>query len=127
MMSIFARCSLILALSLPAITASAEKVYLYTENFPPYNMSGEGRAFEHKAADIDGLCAEMVKAIVAHTDLDYMMKLRSWTYGYGRALEKKNHGIFCTTYTEERASTIQMGGSAYPQSMDNIRSSRQRL
>ena len=35
--------------------------------------------------------------------LDYVIKLRNWNYGYNRALNKRNHGIYCTTYTENRA------------------------
>lgn len=97
--------ALMLALfgSLASVPASAsEKLYLYTENFPPYNMSATGRAFEHNENSIDGICTEMVKAILQTTDLDYVIKLRNWDYGYNRALDKKNHGIFCTTFTEER-------------------------
>jgi len=94
----FASLVVVLAgMSAPAL--SSEKLYLYTENFPPYNMSATGRAFEHNGDQIDGLCTEMVKAILHNTDLDYVMKLRNWDYGYNRALNKPNHGIFCTTYT----------------------------
>jgi polar amino acid transport system substrate-binding protein len=38
------------------------------------------------------------------------MKLRNWDYGYNRALNKPNHGIFCTTYTEERANKFKWVG-----------------
>lgn len=93
----------------PSAQAS-DKLYLYTENFPPYNMSATGRAFEHKGADIDGLCTEMVKAILSHTSLDHVIKLRNWDYGYNRALSKPNHGIFCTTYTESRAPKFKWVG-----------------
>ncbi|MBU2872923.1 transporter substrate-binding domain-containing protein [Marinobacter salexigens] len=97
--------------SLAAVPASAsEKLYLYTENFPPYNMSATGRAFEHNENSIDGICTEMVKAILQATDLDYVIKLRNWNYGYNRALSKANHGIFCTTYTEERAPLFKWVG-----------------
>lgn len=102
--------SLILSLaSTPQVSAS-EKLYLYTENFPPYNMSATGRAFEHNGDSIDGLCTEMVKAILGHTSLDYVIKLRNWDYGYNRAKDKKNHGIFCTTYTEKRAPMFKWVG-----------------
>ncbi|ONF44509.1 transporter substrate-binding domain-containing protein [Marinobacter lutaoensis] len=105
----FASLVVVLAgMSAPAL--SSEKLYLYTENFPPYNMSATGRAFEHNGDQIDGLCTEMVKAILHNTDLDYVMKLRNWDYGYNRALNKPNHGIFCTTYTEERANKFKWVG-----------------
>ncbi|WP_298451506.1 transporter substrate-binding domain-containing protein [uncultured Marinobacter sp.] len=89
---------------------ASDKLYLYTENFPPYNMSSSGRAFEHNATEIDGICTEMVKAILKNTDLDYVIKLRNWDYGYNRALDKSNHGIFCTTFTEERENRFKWVG-----------------
>lgn len=98
-----------LAMTASAVQA-AERLYLYTENFPPYNMSGSGRAFEHSAEDINGLCTELVIAALKQTDLEYRIKLRNWDYGYNRALSKPNHGIFCTTYTEERAPLFKWVG-----------------
>lgn len=89
---------------------AAERLYLYTENFPPYNMSLSGRAFEHNAEDIGGLCTELVTAALKSTNLEYRIKLRNWDYGYNRALSKPNHGIFCTTYTEDRAPLFKWVG-----------------
>ncbi|ROU00963.1 ABC transporter substrate-binding protein [Marinobacter sp. R17] len=112
---ILAFCSLLLSLVLPMAGLQAAdkdpvKLYLYTENFPPYNMSGSGRAFEHDRDHIDGLCTEMVKAIMAHTDLEYRMKLRTWDYGYKRVLDHKNHGLFCTTLTDDRKPLFKWVG-----------------
>ncbi|WP_152205816.1 substrate-binding periplasmic protein [Marinobacter changyiensis] len=96
---------------LPVSTAAtADKLYFYTENFPPYNMSATGRAYEHNDKTIDGLCTEMVKAMLSHTELDYVIKLRNWDYGYNKVLDKPNHGIFCTTHTESRASLFKWVG-----------------
>ncbi|WP_291948294.1 ABC transporter substrate-binding protein [Marinobacter sp.] len=83
---------------------------MYTENFPPYNMSSNGRAFEHSADKIDGICTERAKAVLDQSGYDYRIKLRNWNYGYNRALSKANHGIFCTTYTEERAPLFKWVG-----------------
>lgn len=91
-------------------TFAADKLYFYTENFPPYNMSATGRAFEHKGDSIDGLCTDMVKAMMEHTDLDYIIKLRNWDYGYNKVLDKKNHGIFCTTFTDKRSAQFKWIG-----------------
>ncbi|MBZ2169543.1 MULTISPECIES: substrate-binding periplasmic protein [Marinobacter] len=96
------------SVSVPAL--ATEKLYIYTENFPPYNMSSTGRAFEHTGEGIDGLCTELVKAVLDASELDYVIKLRNWDYGYNRALSKKNHGIYCTTYTENRAPEFQWVG-----------------
>ncbi|SOB77340.1 amino acid ABC transporter substrate-binding protein, PAAT family [Marinobacter sp. LV10R510-11A] len=89
---------------------AADRLYIYTENFPPYNMSTNGRAFEHSADKIDGICTERAKAVLDQSGYDYRMKLRNWNYGYNRALKKANHGIFCTTYTEERAPMFKWVG-----------------
>lgn len=105
----FLLAAFVLMTSVSSAQAS-DKLYLYTENFPPYNMSATGRAFEHNGTNIDGLCSEMVKAILNNTDLDYVIKLRNWDYGYNRALNKSNHGIFCTTYTESRAPRFKWVG-----------------
>lgn len=89
---------------------AADRLYVYTENFPPYNMSTNGRAFEHSADKIDGICTERAKALLDQSGLDYRMKLRNWNYGYNRALSKANHGIFCTTYSKERAPLFKWVG-----------------
>ncbi len=89
---------------------AADRLYIYTENFPPYNMSTNGRAFEHSADKIDGICTERAKAVLDQSGYDYRIKLRNWNYGYNRALSKVNHGIFCTTYTEERAPLFKWVG-----------------
>ena len=47
---------------------------------------------------------------MSHTDLEYIIKLRNWDYGYNRVLDKPNHGIFCTTYTEDRAPLFKWVG-----------------
>ena len=93
-----------------ALTASAEKLYLFTENYPPYNMSVDSESFEHNEESIEGICTEMVKAMLARTDFDYFIKLRDWDYAYNRVQDKPNHGIFCTTYTEDRAPLFKWVG-----------------
>ncbi|RMF14883.1 MAG: amino acid ABC transporter substrate-binding protein [Gammaproteobacteria bacterium] len=99
-----------LAFSLPGFAAKKDKLYLYTESFPPYNMSTTGRVFEHKADGISGLCTDMLKAVLEVAKVPYSMKLRNWDYSYGKALKKKNHGVFCTTYTEKRAPLFKWVG-----------------
>lgn len=108
LISVFSLAVLIIFSSVPAV--AADRLYIYTENFPPYNMSTNGRAFEHSADKIDGICTERAKAVLDQSGYDYRMKLRNWNYGYNRALNKANHGIFCTTYTEERAPLFKWVG-----------------
>lgn len=102
--------SLMAALIVSPGLQAADTLYIYTENFPPYNMSINGRAFEHSADKIDGICTERAEALLNESGYDYRIKLRNWNYGYNRALSKPNHGIFCTTYTEERAPLFKWVG-----------------
>lgn len=110
MRSLFAALLAAAGFSTASVAQADDRLYLYTENYPPYNMSATGRAFEHNGDNVDGLCTEMVKAILERTDLDYVIKLRNWDYGYNRVLDKPNHGLFCTTYTEERAPLFKWVG-----------------
>ncbi|OEY67940.1 amino acid ABC transporter substrate-binding protein [Marinobacter sp. X15-166B] len=100
----------LLAFVTTSVVGASERLYVYTENYPPYNMSTQGRAFEHSADQIDGICAERAKAVIEQAGIDYVMKLRNWDYGYTRAQQKINHGIICTTYTEARAPLFKWVG-----------------
>ncbi|OEY66084.1 substrate-binding periplasmic protein [Marinobacter sp. X15-166B] len=100
----------LLALVNTSVAVAAEKLYVYTENYPPFNMSTQGRGFEHSAGNIDGICAERAKAVIEQAGIDYVMKLRNWDYGYTRAQTRVNHGIFCTTYTDDRAPLFKWVG-----------------
>ncbi|OZG72372.1 amino acid ABC transporter substrate-binding protein [Hahella sp. CCB-MM4] len=82
--------------------AAEEKLNIFTENYPPYNMSLSGTAFAHKEEDIAGLCTDVVKALMKRTKLDYRLKLRNWATGLSRAKTKPNHAIFCAARTEDR-------------------------
>lgn len=93
-----------------ASTQASDKLYLYTEQFPPYNMTDNGQPFAHKADEITGLCTDMVKAIIKRIPYDVKMKLRNWNYGLDRAKQKADHGIFCTARNEERESWFQWVG-----------------
>lgn len=82
--------------------AAQDKFRIYTENYPPFNMSISGQTFAHKPDDITGLCTDLVKQMLTHTSISFSMKLRDWSAGLSRAMKKPNHGIFCTAKTEER-------------------------
>ncbi len=95
-------CSLVMLLGFSIPSWAADKLHIYTENYPPYNMSVSGQPFAHDKEDITGLCTEMVKTIMKHASVDYSLKLRNWTTGLERAKKKPNHAIYCTAKTEER-------------------------
>lgn len=99
---------ILLTTGLPAF--AAERLYIFTENYPPYNASETGKGFAHNEDDITGICADMVKAMLARADYDYVMKMRDWSYAYNWIQERENHGLFCTARTDEREDVFQWVG-----------------
>lgn len=95
--------------SAPAVQADTE-LRIFTENYPPYNASQTGKNFAHNRDDIGGICADMVKALMANTDYDYNMKMRDWSFAYKWVQEHENHALFCTARTEEREDEFQWVG-----------------
>lgn len=91
-----------LTLSVASAPSTAYELRLYTEQFPPFNMSLTGQPFAHRAEDIGGACTDIVKAILAKTSLDYSIRLRNWNYGLSRTQQHPDHAIFCTARTDER-------------------------
>lgn len=101
---------LVCLLAIASTVHAREKLYIFTEHYPPYNSSTTGQGFAHQAEDISGLCAEMVKAMMARTDLEYVMKMRAWSLGYDRVQRQPNHALFCTGRTEEREDRFEWVG-----------------
>lgn len=89
---------------------AAERLYIFTENYPPYNASVSGKGFAHEEDDITGICSDMVKAMLARVDYDYVMKMRAWSYAYDWVQDRENHGLFCTARTDEREDLFQWVG-----------------
>ena len=108
----------LIALTLSAIglpVLAAERLYIFTENYPPYNASETGKGFAHNEDDITGICADMVKAMLSRVDYDYVMKMRDWSYAYNWVQDRENHGLFCTARTDERCPVRFVG--TYPGSL----------
>ncbi|WP_427901672.1 substrate-binding periplasmic protein [Marinobacter caseinilyticus] len=87
-----------------------DRLYIFTENYPPYNASTTGQNFAHDKEDITGICTDMVKAMMANLDYDYVMKMRAWSRSYDWVQGRENHALFCTARTEERESAFQWVG-----------------
>lgn len=99
---------LLLAAS-PAVLA-ADRFYIFTENYPPYNAPTTEQSFAHSAEDITGICTDMVKAMMSRLDYDFVMKMRDWSLAYNWVQGRENHGLFCTARTDERESQFQWVG-----------------
>lgn len=93
-----------------SVASAAERLYIFTENYPPYNASASGKGFAHGEEDITGICSDMVKAMLARVDYDYVMKMRAWSYAFDWVQGRKNHGLFCTARTDEREDLFQWVG-----------------
>lgn len=106
---------LLLVLAGFAATATgAERLYIFTEKYPPYNDTVSGKAFAHNSDGITGICSDMVKAALARVDYDYVMKMRAWSYAYNWVQDRENHGLFCTARTDEREDQFQWVGPLTP-------------
>lgn len=101
--------SLVLA-GFAASATAADRLYIFTEKYPPYNDTASGQAFAHSEDDITGICSDMVKAALARVDYDYVMKMRAWSYAYNWVQDRENHGLFCTARTDERENQFQWVG-----------------
>ncbi len=96
--------------SLSLAVHSAERLHIYTENYPPYNFPTNGKGFAHNRDDISGICTDMVKAMMANVQYDYVMKLRAWSWAYDWVQTRKDHGLFCTARTDQREDQFQWVG-----------------
>ncbi|MDM8348306.1 transporter substrate-binding domain-containing protein [Pseudomonas sp. sp1636] len=109
------KSSLLLGLILSACAAHAElpygyKVVLLTENFPPFNMSVDDKNFARDDG-IDGISAEIVRAMFKRAKIDYSLSLRfPWDRLYRLTLDKPNYGLFSTTFTPERQPLFKWVG-----------------
>lgn len=93
-----------------AETEEPVKLSLYTENFGDFNYSLQGRDYEHWRDDIGGTSTATVKALLEETNFDYRMRLRTWSVGYERALDRPYNGIFSTTRTPQREDIFEWVG-----------------
>ncbi|MDO9622403.1 MAG: ABC transporter substrate-binding protein [Pseudomonas sp.] len=109
------KSSLLFGLLFSACAAHAElpygyKVVLLTENFPPFNMSVDDKNFARDDG-IDGISAEIVRAMFKRAKIDYSLSLRfPWDRLYRLTLDKPNYGLFSTTFTPERQPLFKWVG-----------------
>lgn len=108
------RCLLVvLFLLLAPLATHAEdlpKVYLYTENYGTFNYTLDGSSYAHFRDDIGGSSTETVKKLMAEANLDYRLRLRTWSVSYGRSLERPNYGVYSTARTESREDLFHWVG-----------------
>lgn len=97
-------------MSCGSFLTAEERLYLFTQNYPPLHASKSGEDYAHSGEQIEGVCSDMVKALLAKTDYDYVMKMRAWSYSFKWVQGRKNHGVFCTARTDEREDLFHWVG-----------------
>jgi len=80
-------------------------ILVLTENMPPYNYK-EGN-------EIQGISAELVKAVFAHAELEYEHRMVPWKRGYSIALSRKNTFLYSTIRINTRESQFKWIGPLY--------------
>ena len=98
------------ALILTPLSQASDKLFLLTENYPPFNMSIDDRNFARESG-IDGVSTDIVREMMKRAQIKYSMTLRSpWNRIYDMTLKKDNYALFSTTYTEERKPLFKWVG-----------------
>ncbi|WP_421683064.1 ABC transporter substrate-binding protein [Stutzerimonas urumqiensis] len=86
------------------------KVVLLTSNFPPFNLSADGKNFARDEA-IQGIGADTVREAFKRAGIAYSMTLRfPWERLYQQALLQPDHGLFSTTITDARRDQFKWVG-----------------
>lgn len=89
-------------------------VVLLTENYPPYNMSINGKNFAQDD-NIDGIAADIVREMFKRAGVKYNLSLRfPWDRIYKLALEKPGYGVFATSRLPEREPLFKWVGPIGP-------------
>jgi len=105
---------LLFLLSLTSAAHASEPLVLLTENFPPYNMSSDGKSFA-RDAEIQGIAADLVREMFRRADVPYSMTLRfPWTRVYQQAKDTPNHGVFVLARQPDREKLFKWVGPLGP-------------
>ncbi|MCO6059765.1 ABC transporter substrate-binding protein [Pseudomonas sp. MOB-449] len=89
-------------------------VVLLTENFPPYNMSINGKNFAQED-NVDGIAVDIVREMFKRAGVKYSLTLRfPWDRIYKLALEKPGYGVFVTARLPEREQSFKWVGPIGP-------------
>lgn len=112
---IFALLSVLcLATTAQAEVTRGQPIVLLTENFPPYNMAGDGKNFATDA-NIRGIAADLVREMFKRADIPYSLTLRfPWERIYKLALEHPGYGVFVMARLPEREKQFKWVGPLGP-------------
>jgi polar amino acid transport system substrate-binding protein len=111
----FALCAALFGCSpVRAEVPAGYSMVLLTENFPPYNMAGNGKNFAQED-NIRGIAAELVREMYRRAGIAYSMTLRfPWDRIYKLALNNPGYGVFVTARLPEREHAFKWVGPLGP-------------
>ncbi|MEX0623171.1 MAG: ABC transporter substrate-binding protein [Saccharospirillum sp.] len=106
------RFVLLFACTMPASLFAEDlpRINLYTENYGTFNYSLEGAAYEHDIEDIGGTATEIVEKLFNEANIDFKLRLRTWSVSYERAVERPNYGVYSTGRTDSREALFEWVG-----------------
>ncbi len=84
----------------------AQKLTIYTEEFPPYNFSEDGK--------IVGVSTEVVENVMKQARLDYEMAIYPWARTYKYAKDRPNSLIFSISRRAKREALFKWVGIITP-------------
>jgi polar amino acid transport system substrate-binding protein len=82
------------------LSLAKERILIVTEQWPPYN-------YTNHEGEIIGSSTKIIQAVMAQTDLDYEIKLYSWSKAYQLAKNNPNVLIYTIYRIKERESSFQ--------------------
>lgn len=103
----------VLTLGLNSPLVMAEQFSLVTENFPPLNMSTNGKSVARNN-QVTGLATDIVRKLMNNTGYSatYRMK-RSWDRAFDMAAETSGYGVYSAFRTPEREDMFKWVGPLY--------------
>lgn len=89
--------------SWPAWAADPAHLKLFTEDYPPFNMTdGSGR--------IVGMSTEVVQQLLQRAGIGHDIEMLPWVRAYNRAILERDSCVYATTRTEQRESQFKWIG-----------------
>ncbi|MNJ12077.1 Bacterial extracellular solute-binding protein, family 3 [compost metagenome] len=101
-------------LSFAHVARADDPMVLLTENFPPYNMSINGKSFARDEG-INGIATDIVREMFKRAGVPYTLTLRfPWQRIYQQVLTTPGHGIFVMARQPEREALFKWVGPIGP-------------
>lgn len=98
------------AMSVEDAAKKLKELTWYTEEYPPYNFTGEDGLPTGMTVDILLAAFKKINADISASDL----KIASWNRSYKYVQEKPGTALFSMTYTPEREEIVTFVGPAMP-------------